>query len=445
MGEVLRSNKPKLIIFIPLFFTILSAIEARASLQEIDLVNSGYEYYLSYQPEKAVEEFKIFLKEFPDSSVRDAVMFWLGKSSMQLKDFEEAKKVFSALMQQFPESPYIKYVKRELEAIDRTRSEDKGGEPAGAIETAAAEKRINIPEMSPEDAERKEQSAENTQQQRTNVETDSVKVEEEKPPVEPETIDRTRSEDKGGEPAGAIETAAPEIKIAKKSEPLQPEVEGRGEVEGYATDSSYVFSRLGIKDILWRNGNISEDIEDEMILYEEAKRLNIYADAITFEGLVLKYGFNSGQADYLKRYLTICELLDRKLKDVPEERVIESLIVKYEEVNKYRKIVISPELQREAKRGVSFEEIQKLYPDLIRVVITGYDAVNPELKEKILNLQNDEIGVIWSEEGYMIIKPVLKKLSCKPFEEAGPGIRDKIKAFITELLVALKRSRGPAA
>jgi len=353
---------------------ILSAIEARASLQELDLVNSGYEYYLSYQPEKAVEEFKIFLKEFPDSSVRDAVMFWLGKSSMQLKDFEEAKKVFSALMQQFPESPYIKYVKRELETIDRTRSEDKGGEPAGPIETAAAE-----------------------------------------------------------------------IKIAKKSEPLQPEVNVRGEGEGYATDSSYVLSRLDIKDILWRNGNISEDIEDERILYEEAKRLNISADAITFEGLVLKYGFNSGQADYLKRYLTICELLDRKLKDVPEERVIESLIVKYEEVNKYRKIVISPELQREAKRGVSFEEIQKLYPDLIRVVITGYDAVNPELKEKIRNLQNDEVGVIWSEEGYMIIKPVLKKLSYKPFEEAGPGIRDKIKAFITELLIALKRSRVPAA
>ena len=66
----------------------------------------------------------------------------------------------------------------------------------------------------------------------------------------------------------------------------------RGEGEGYATDSSYVLSRLDIKDILWRNGNISEDIEDERILYEEAKRLNISDDAITYEGLVLKYGFS---------------------------------------------------------------------------------------------------------------------------------------------------------
>jgi cell division septation protein DedD len=59
------------------------------------------------------------IKEFPDSFAKDAVMFWLGKSLVQLKSFEEAKKVFSGIKQQFPVSPFIQYVDKELEKKSR--------------------------------------------------------------------------------------------------------------------------------------------------------------------------------------------------------------------------------------------------------------------------------------------------------------------------------------
>src|SRR4030065_1377362 len=78
------------------FFTVILIIASNsyASYQEFELFEQGYEYYLSYQPEKAAETFRIFLKEFPLSSAKDAAMFWLGKSLIQLKSFSEEKEVF---------------------------------------------------------------------------------------------------------------------------------------------------------------------------------------------------------------------------------------------------------------------------------------------------------------------------------------------------------------
>ena len=53
----------------------LATINTYAAQQELDLFDRGYEFYLSYQPEKAVETFQIFLNEFPDSSAKDAALF----------------------------------------------------------------------------------------------------------------------------------------------------------------------------------------------------------------------------------------------------------------------------------------------------------------------------------------------------------------------------------
>ncbi len=544
MGEVFYNNKSKSIIFIFLLFTLLSAIDAHASYREVDLFNRGYEYYLSYQPQKAVEEFRVFLKAYPDSSLKDAVMFWLGKSSVQLKEFEEAEKVFSDIRQQFPESPYIKYVKRELEIIEKISSEDKARVPAESAETGSTEKKSEILDVSPAEVEKQAPPGEKDGQQPAIEEPASIKVEKNLPLAETAMIDKAPLEDKASVPAESVETGSaekkseipdvssaevekqappgekdgqqpaseepasikveknlppePEIKTAsednigipegglkqgdgekkkeepdvnsaenekeilpakndsskvpeekdkalpagdeKKSEALLADVKNIDKREAYVADSSYVLAKLDIEDVLWRSGNISEDIENEKALYEEARRLNIEADMTRYEALVLKYELNQRQADYLRGYLAICELIDRKLKDLPEEKFVESLVVKYKEGDKYRKIVISPELQTQAKDGVAFEDIQKLYPDLVSVVLTEYDAVEFDIKEKIRDLENNEIGVIWSEEGYMILKPVIKKLSYKPFEEAGPAVRTRINAFIREWLVELKRT-----
>ena len=88
-----------------------------ASHREFQLFDEAYYSYLSYQPKKAVEEFTLFLEEFPDSSAKDAALFWLAKSLLQIKSVEEAKKTFAWIKEQFPESPFSRYAVKELDTL----------------------------------------------------------------------------------------------------------------------------------------------------------------------------------------------------------------------------------------------------------------------------------------------------------------------------------------
>ena len=117
MGKIVCKDKLKLLISFLLLIFSMTAADCYSATRDIKLFDTGYGYYLSYQPEKAAEEFRTFLKEFPLSSAKDAAMYWLGMSLVQLKEFQEAGKIFSDLKQQFPESPFSHYADKGLEAI----------------------------------------------------------------------------------------------------------------------------------------------------------------------------------------------------------------------------------------------------------------------------------------------------------------------------------------
>lgn len=114
MGKGIYNNKLTLIVAL---LVVFSASYVDASFRELELFDQGYEYYLSYQPEKAVKTLNVFLKEFPNSSIADAAMFWLGKSLIQMKAFDDAQKVFSEVKQKFPDSPFLPQIGKEMQMI----------------------------------------------------------------------------------------------------------------------------------------------------------------------------------------------------------------------------------------------------------------------------------------------------------------------------------------
>ena len=118
MGKNICKNILITFVFVLVSVLFFSAVEAAALSKESQLFDKGYKYVIAHQPEKAVETFNLFLKEFPKSSSRDAAMYWLGKSLVQVKSFEEAKKVFSEIAKQFPESPFVPHIEKELQALD---------------------------------------------------------------------------------------------------------------------------------------------------------------------------------------------------------------------------------------------------------------------------------------------------------------------------------------
>lgn len=113
MGKVNGYHK-KIILFACLWMLVLSSGLITAAVQEDELFEKAYENYLSYHPEKALEYFNIFLKNFPDSSAKDAVLFWKAKSLMQLKRTDEALKIFDELKRTLPGSPFVPFIEKEL-------------------------------------------------------------------------------------------------------------------------------------------------------------------------------------------------------------------------------------------------------------------------------------------------------------------------------------------
>ncbi len=117
MGKICCKNKLKLILFALLFLNLSTSDKILSETKDLDLFDRGYNYYLSYQPDRAAEDFKTFLNKFPDNSTNDAVMFWLGKSLIQLKQYQDAENIFNELIKKFPDSPFTLYAKQEIHEI----------------------------------------------------------------------------------------------------------------------------------------------------------------------------------------------------------------------------------------------------------------------------------------------------------------------------------------
>ena len=113
MGKIIGHYK-KIILFAGLCILVLFSTLSEAALQEDELFEKAYENYLSYQPDKALEYFNVFLANFPDSSAKDAVLFWKARSLTQLKRTDEALKILNEIKRALPGSPFIPFVEKEL-------------------------------------------------------------------------------------------------------------------------------------------------------------------------------------------------------------------------------------------------------------------------------------------------------------------------------------------
>ncbi|MCG2721053.1 MAG: hypothetical protein L6290_03410 [Thermodesulfovibrionales bacterium] len=746
MGQNSGHNQPVLIILLFLAVFLLAAAGEDSASREAGLFNRGYESYLSYQPEKAVQELTAFLREFPDSSARDAALYWLGKSYMQLKYFGEARKAFSEIRQNFQESPYLSHAEREMEMLSRTEDDAHIDVTAGAgVKNEPPEKRLKeaekqlkaqgkslreaseerdrvkiqlseekkktdilreevtqlekkektLNEVSVErdelrrkldegkkrvkelevkeeaceddakklrskekdlaelakakeslsklldeerkitaelraknkESEKREKTIKDLIEERDRLKEQTVqdqrkreeleksvkelknseqkvllkekellrrtderdtlqaqmdsekekreemgkrvaefekkegilkdireensklkkdieqgkaraedqvlaqrtrerdtlsrmlgeerkkaedldrKIKEMENAVKPATqaspsIDERESlrrelgqekektvefmariqelEDKeqlvadvirerdtlkaqleeqkkiredfpiqsgkgsAQEKPSALTTPVnkgPKIVVAGKREEGQTAAQREKqaeETEASSDDTGMMLTRLGIQAVPWKTGNSQEEKETERLLYEKARSLKITGETKQLQDLINQHKFDAKQQDSLKRFLAVSEYIDQRLKRLPEEEVIESLIVTYEEANRYTKIVLARELQENAKKGMSFEDIYKLYPDMMRYQVVPSQQMDIRIRDKISNLPVGEVGVLWSQDGYMILKPVLKKLSYDPFRNISPEMQVRIKTLVNEWLQEMK-------
>jgi len=300
---------------------------------------------------------------------------------------EEAKKTFADIKEQNPESPFNRYATKEMETIGNLIDEQSSVK--GLKDAQAGQKLF--------DAD-KPQKMYDTERENTDV--------------------------------------------------LQRRLRELEQREKYIINSAVVLDRIGIHDVLWRTSNIFEDIENEQILYEQATGLNITADSAQQRELIGMYKLNEEQADYLNRYLVICEFLTTKMNDMTDERIVESLTVKYKTIiykedGTFDTLMLASELQTYARNGMSLEDIHALYPDATKFASVREQDLEGGMKEKISYFQNDETGVFWTEDGFMIIRLISQnKLPCDPGEFKQSQAKNRIRTFITELKGQRKREKN---
>ena len=142
MGEVLHKDTAAIVLRFILAVLCMFGT-APAAQQEAELFEKAYEYYLSYNPEKAVETFDLFIRQFPESSALDSAMFWRAKSFVHLKKYDEAARGLQTMKERYPESAYVVYAEKELESlrkITRISEPHHGAQdlPVKPIDTKAA-------------------------------------------------------------------------------------------------------------------------------------------------------------------------------------------------------------------------------------------------------------------------------------------------------------------
>ena len=152
MGKLFGKNSQiALLLLISLF---IAATGQSAEVQEADLFEKAYEYYLAFKPAQAIEAFDEFIRLFPGSSAMDSVIFWRAKSFLQLRKFDEAEQGLHQLKDLYPQSSYAAFAEKELDLLKKSsRAEKPAVKPARAADQGIAAYEARIRKLESERAE----------------------------------------------------------------------------------------------------------------------------------------------------------------------------------------------------------------------------------------------------------------------------------------------------
>lgn len=215
----------------------------------------------------------------------------------------------------------------------------------------------------------------------------------------------------------------------------------------YQVIAMLLIRRMGIKDLAWRVNSPLDDFLAEELLVEAARKTELSIDAEKQKEMIELYKLSPAEAAYLERVRLISRYIDSQYIDVPTQQWIEVLSVDYKPGDAASKTVLAADLQKAARTGTSFKEIARIYPDGV-----GFFRLTPQefsirFKDKSqilqkLNFMNEETVVMWSEKGYMLIKPVSGREQFNAFEYLAPEKKKKLQTFLKKLISELRKEAG---
>ncbi len=207
----------------------------------------------------------------------------------------------------------------------------------------------------------------------------------------------------------------------------------------YQIVASLMLKNIGVKNIAWRTGNPLNDFISEELLFMEAKRSNLPVDTARQKEMIEKYKLGTAETAYLEKVMTIARYIDTQYTDIAQDKWIELISVDYKPGDAASKTVLATDIQKAARGGMSFQEIVKMHPEGVKFFRLSIKEFSTKYKDKSqiiqkLNFLNEETVVMWSELGYMLIKPVSTRIPFNPFEELAPEKKERLTTFLKQWL-----------
>ena len=220
----------------------------------------------------------------------------------------------------------------------------------------------------------------------------------------------------------------------------------RAEVSSALAASERTLSKLGIKEPVWRRGDPDQDFIDEHLLVEAAGSSGVRIDERKYLDSADRFQLSSEEAAYLRTFMMISGLIGSIFDDRSPDLFIDILAVDYTGKGAARKAERAAELQDAARSGKSFEEIGRQHGDFVkfsRLRIEEFATVHKDKRQVIdkLNFQSGEPVVIWSDKGYMLIRPVALQRPFDPFTEPDQEDRERIRTYLSGYVAELRKVR----
>ena len=208
--------------------------------------------------------------------------------------------------------------------------------------------------------------------------------------------------------------------------------------------SGRAIEKLGIPLPVWRTGDPLEDFINEQLLAGEAERSGAMPDRIKYQETTERFKLSTDEADYVRKFMMIGEVIDKNFTSDKVNLFIETLAVNYRRGDAPIKTVLAADLQNDARSGKSFAEIQRMYGDSVKFARLTIDDFKKRYEgkseiSKKLNFLSEETVVMWSEKGYMLIKPVTVHRKFDPFAELGKEERKRLRSFLSGYIAELKQ------
>lgn len=211
------------------------------------------------------------------------------------------------------------------------------------------------------------------------------------------------------------------------------------DISSYMFKSQLLMSKIGIRNVPWRGGDLNEDFINEQLLYEEAKKLDL-EESRGYEDLNRGFSLSEEEVEYLNRFKIISNLIIHELKRLPPERSGEAVVLRYSDKDRYEKAEMVADLQNRIKSGLSIKEAIGLYHDTEYKTLTDRDII--ELFGDLSNhFSDNEVAGTFNRERFMVVRIKIKPLWYSPFEPPEVDVDKGLKEYIQKLLSVLRSKR----